>query len=88
MTSKSPDSDTGIDWQSSEVAESRNRGRARRGEIQGPATQMMLDLAGFGPAAGSSTLRLVRAIKPSLRLSVLGQQGTCWPPTSLPACFN
>ena len=46
MTSKRPDSsDTGINWQSSEVAERRNRGRARRGEIQGPATQMMLDLA-------------------------------------------
>src|SRR5512145_2310642 len=46
MTSKPPESSgTGINWQSSEVAERRNRGRARRGEIQGPATQMMLDLA-------------------------------------------
>ena len=36
---------TGINWESSEVAERRNRGRAQRGEIQGPATQMMLDLA-------------------------------------------
>ena len=46
MTSKPPESSgTGINWQSSEVAERRNRGRARRGEIQGPATRMMLDLA-------------------------------------------
>jgi ubiquinone/menaquinone biosynthesis C-methylase UbiE len=37
--------DSGINWSSQEVAERRNRGRARRGEIQGPATQMMLDLA-------------------------------------------
>ena len=46
MTNKPPDSsDTDINWSSQEVAERRNRGRARRGEIQGPATQMMLDLA-------------------------------------------
>jgi ubiquinone/menaquinone biosynthesis C-methylase UbiE len=44
MSTKSPDS-AGINWESSEVAERRNRGRARRVEIQGPATQMMLDLA-------------------------------------------
>jgi ubiquinone/menaquinone biosynthesis C-methylase UbiE len=37
--------DSGIDWSSQETAERRNRGRARRGAIQGPATQMMLDLA-------------------------------------------
>ena len=37
--------DPGIDWSSQETAEHRNRGRARRGAIQGPATQMMLDLA-------------------------------------------
>ncbi|HEY6365994.1 MAG TPA: class I SAM-dependent methyltransferase [Candidatus Binatia bacterium] len=34
-----------MNWESSEVAEQRNRGRARRAEVQGPATQMMLDLA-------------------------------------------
>ncbi len=46
MPNKSPDSsDRNINWSSQEVAERRNRGRARRGEIQGPATQMMLDLA-------------------------------------------
>lgn len=44
MPTKSPDS-TGMNWESSEVAERRNRGRARRVEIQGPATQMMLDVA-------------------------------------------
>ena len=34
-----------MNWESQEVAEQRNRGRARRAELQGPATQMMLDLA-------------------------------------------
>jgi ubiquinone/menaquinone biosynthesis C-methylase UbiE len=37
--------ETGINWESQEVAERRNRGRARRAELQGPATEMMLDLA-------------------------------------------
>ena len=37
--------DTGINWESQEVAERRSRGRARRAELQGLATQMMLDLA-------------------------------------------
>jgi ubiquinone/menaquinone biosynthesis C-methylase UbiE len=37
--------DTAINWESQEVAEQRNRGRARRAELQGPATQLMLDLA-------------------------------------------
>jgi ubiquinone/menaquinone biosynthesis C-methylase UbiE len=46
MATKPPDSgETGIDWESSEVAERRSRGRARRAEIQGPATELMLDLA-------------------------------------------
>ena len=44
MLTKSPNS-TGMNWESSEVAERRNRGRAGRLEIQGPATQMMLDVA-------------------------------------------
>ncbi len=44
MSTKSPDS-PGMNWESNEVAERRNRGRARRVEIQGPATQMMLDVA-------------------------------------------
>ena len=34
-----------INWESQEVAERRGRGRARRAELQGPATEMMLNLA-------------------------------------------
>ena len=34
-----------MNWDSQEVAERRSRGRARRAGLQGPATQMMLDLA-------------------------------------------
>ena len=45
MSTKSSDS-TGINWESNEVAERRNRGRAQRFAMHGPATQMMLDLAG------------------------------------------
>jgi ubiquinone/menaquinone biosynthesis C-methylase UbiE len=44
MSTKAPDS-TDMNWESSEVAERRNCGRARRVQIHGPATQMMLDLA-------------------------------------------
>ena len=44
MSTKPPGS-TAINWESNEVAERRNRGRARRAELQGPATEMMLDLA-------------------------------------------
>jgi ubiquinone/menaquinone biosynthesis C-methylase UbiE len=46
MSTKSPDSSgISINWDSQEVAERRSRGRARRAELQGPATEMMLDLA-------------------------------------------
>jgi SAM-dependent methyltransferase len=46
MTDKSSDAgEAGINWESTEVAERRNRGRARRAELQGPATELMLDLA-------------------------------------------
>jgi ubiquinone/menaquinone biosynthesis C-methylase UbiE len=46
MASDERDRDnSAIDWSSQEVAERRNRGRARRDAIQGPATEMMLDLA-------------------------------------------
>jgi len=46
MTNKSSDpGEAAINWESSEVAERRNRGRARRAELQGPATELMLDLA-------------------------------------------
>jgi SAM-dependent methyltransferase len=43
--STKPLASTGIDWESDEVAERRNRGRARRLEKNRPATEMMLDLA-------------------------------------------
>ena len=46
MATKSPaPGETGINWESSEIAERRSRGRTRRAELQGPATEMMLDLA-------------------------------------------
>ena len=46
MATKSPaPGETGINWESSEIAERRGRGQARRVELQGPATEMMLDLA-------------------------------------------
>ena len=44
MSERSRDA-TSINWESSEIAERRNRGRARRAELQRPATEMMLDLA-------------------------------------------
>ena len=34
-----------INWASHDIAERRNRGRARRAKLQGPATELMLDLA-------------------------------------------
>jgi len=47
MASKESDQkESVINWASQEVAEQRNRGRARRAALQGPATEMMLDLAG------------------------------------------
>jgi ubiquinone/menaquinone biosynthesis C-methylase UbiE len=46
MTNKSSDpGEAAINWESTEVAERRNRGRARRVELQGLATEMMLELA-------------------------------------------
>jgi SAM-dependent methyltransferase len=46
MTDKSSDPrEAAINWESQEVAERRNRGRVRRAELQGPATELMLDLA-------------------------------------------
>jgi ubiquinone/menaquinone biosynthesis C-methylase UbiE len=46
MATKSLDpSEAAINWESSEVAERRSRGRAGRAALQGPATEMMLDLA-------------------------------------------
>jgi ubiquinone/menaquinone biosynthesis C-methylase UbiE len=45
-TRSSTPENIGINWESQEVAERRNRGRARRAELQGPATELMFDLAG------------------------------------------
>jgi ubiquinone/menaquinone biosynthesis C-methylase UbiE len=39
---------TKVNWESDEIAERRNRGRAQRSAMRGPATEMMLDLAGVG----------------------------------------
>jgi len=48
MTTKSSDpSDAGINWESDEIAEHWSRNQARRDEHIGPATEMMLDLAGL-----------------------------------------
>lgn len=47
MSTKSSGS-TGINWESNDIAERRNRGRAQRSAMHGQATQMMLDLAGVG----------------------------------------
>ena len=53
MSTKSSNS-TGINWESNEIAERRNRGRAQRFAMHGPATQMMLDLAGVKTGISSS----------------------------------
>ena len=45
MAKESDQKKSVINWESQEVAEQRNRGRARRAELQGPATETMLDLA-------------------------------------------
>ncbi|HLF83900.1 MAG TPA: class I SAM-dependent methyltransferase, partial [Blastocatellia bacterium] len=46
MTTKSTDlGEAGINWASQEVAERRSRGQARRAQLMGPATELMLDLA-------------------------------------------
>jgi hypothetical protein len=48
MTNKSSDSsDPTIDWESSQVAEQWSRNQALRDESIGPATEMVLDLAGL-----------------------------------------
>src|SRR5919109_3184965 len=75
MTTKSPDpGKTGIDWVSSEVAERRNRGRARRAQLMGPATELMLDLAevqtgsrvlDVASGTGDQTLMAARRVGPT-----------------------
>ena len=55
MTTKSTDlSEAGVNWASQEVAERRSRGQARRTQLMGPATELMLDLADV--RAGSRVL--------------------------------
>ena len=46
MATKPSDS-TGINWESNEIAERRNRRRVQRSAMHGQATQIMLDLAGI-----------------------------------------
>ena len=75
MASKPPDSgETGINWESQEVAEWRNRGRAGRAELQGPATELMLDLAEVRPGSrvldvaagtGDQTLMAAQRVGPA-----------------------
>ena len=66
--------DSAINWESQEVAERRNRGRARRAELQGPATQMMLDLAevriggrvlDVAAGTGDQTLMAAERVRPT-----------------------
>ena len=46
MASNESDHDESVaNWTSAEIAERRSRGRARRAALQGPATELMLDLA-------------------------------------------
>jgi ubiquinone/menaquinone biosynthesis C-methylase UbiE len=45
MASDQRDDSSNINWASQEIAERRNRGRATRAALQGPATEVMLDLA-------------------------------------------
>ena len=44
-SNQSDENSSAVNWGSQELAERRSRGRARRAELQGPATEMMLDLA-------------------------------------------
>ena len=75
MTNKSPDSsDPTIDWESSQVAEQWSRNQALRDESIGPATEMVLDLAGLenghrvldlAAGTGGQTLLAARRVGPS-----------------------
>jgi ubiquinone/menaquinone biosynthesis C-methylase UbiE len=74
MATKSPPSEASINWESSEVAEQRSRGRARRAELQGPATEMMLDLAevrtgsrvlDIAAGTGDQTLMVAQRVGPA-----------------------
>lgn len=75
MTNKSPDaSETGSIFASGEVAEQWNRGKALRGEVTGPATEMMLNLANLragnrvldvAAGTGDQTLMVARRLGPT-----------------------
>ena len=75
MPTKSSDpSEAGINWASDEVAEHWSRNQARRDEHIGPATEMMLDLAGLqsghrvldvAAGTGGQTLLAARRVGPS-----------------------
>ena len=75
MSTISPDSnETGRNWTSPEVAEHWSRNQARRDEHIGPATEMMLDLAGLqsgqrvldvAAGTGGQTLLAARRVGPT-----------------------
>ena len=75
MTTKSSDrTEAGRNWASPEVAEQWSRRQARRDKIYGPATEMMLDLAGIkagdrvldvAAGTGDQTLLAARRVGPS-----------------------
>jgi SAM-dependent methyltransferase len=74
MTTKSPDpNEASRNWESPEVAEHWRRNQARRDEHIGPATEMMLDLAGLqaghrvldvAAGTGGQTLLAARRVGP------------------------
>src|SRR5690242_6190132 len=74
MTARSPDpSEAGTIFASSEVAEQWHRGKAQRGEVTGPATEMMLNLANLragnrvldvAAGTGDQTLMAARRVGP------------------------
>ena len=75
MTTRSPaPSEKGTIFASSEVAEQWNRGKAQRGEVTGPATEMMLNLANLragnrvldvAAGTGDQTLMAARRVGPT-----------------------
>ena len=75
MITKSPDAnETGSIFASGEVAEQWHRARAQRGDVNGPASEMMLDLASLGAGnrvldvaagTGDQTLMAARRVGPT-----------------------
>jgi hypothetical protein len=87
MTTKSPDpSETGSIFASGEVAEQWHRARAQRGDVTGPASEMMLDLANLGPVVEFSTLRPAQGTRRSWQLDASDRRAMYWPRTFLPIC--